>query len=265
MSARAVGMGPREAAIQVLVYLIASTFRHNAACTWNDILDRDLDRHVERSKTRPLASGAVSLTGAVLVFLGNYIPFLLLMSLVGPEGFKIGLFITFVFDIPYPLAKRLTYWPQAYLGLAVTGALPVSWVSIRGYTDLNALIVMYLGGVCWSIYYDTIYACQDRRDDVKAGVKSTAVLFGDYVRPIECVFAALFDASLVYAGLVTGAGPLYFAITVGGTAACFAWQMLTLDFDDSAQCWDAFRVNGGLVGLLVWGGMAADYYSALQM
>lgn len=145
----------------------------------------------------------------------------------------------------------------------MTWGLPTTWVSFRGYTDMDALIVLYLGGIwwgfirvvmsvdglltptlhSWSIYYDTIYACQDRRDDIKAGVKSTAVLFGDYVRPIVSVFATLFVASLVYAGMVTEAGPLYYVITVGGGAACFAWQMLTIDFDNGEQCWSAFKVS----------------------
>ena len=95
----------------------------------------------------------------------------------------------------------------------------------------------------WTIYYDTIYACQDRRDDIKAGVKSTAVLFGDWIRLILSFFAACFVASLVYAGMITEAGYLYYTITVGGAAACFAWQMLSIDFDDGAQCWQAFKVS----------------------
>ena len=95
----------------------------------------------------------------------------------------------------------------------------------------------------WTIVYDTIYACQDRRDDIKAGVKSTAVLFRDWIRLILSFFAACFVASLVYAGMITEAGYLYYTITVGGAAACFAWQMLSIDFDDGAQCWQAFKVS----------------------
>ena len=96
----------------------------------------------------------------------------------------------------------------------------------------------------WTIYYDTIYACQDRRDDVTAGVKSTAVLFGRHVRPILAIFAALFVTCLVYTGIATAASPGYYAITVAGSAVCLGWQLLTLDFDQPEACWKAFKVSG---------------------
>ncbi|KAI0331430.1 UbiA prenyltransferase [Cubamyces sp. BRFM 1775] len=241
LSARAVGLSAREVAIQTLAYAIGSTLRHNAACIWNDICDREFDRQVERSKDRPLACGAVSLTGAVLLMMAHIAACYLLLTFAGIEGFRVGLFGLFFLDVVYPLMKRWTYWPQAWL--AMTWELPVSWTSIRGYSDLETLAVLFCGGVCWTIYYDTIYACQDRRDDVKAGVKSTAVLFGNHIRPILSTFAVLFLSSLVYVGYTTSAGPLYYAISIAGAAMCLVCQMSTLHFDDSGACWKAFKMS----------------------
>ncbi|KAI0653389.1 UbiA prenyltransferase [Cubamyces menziesii] len=259
LSARAVGLPPRSVVVQTLVYLLGSTLRHNAACIWNDICDRDFDRQVERSKNRPLACNAVSVAGAVVFLLIHVVVCCLILSLAGTEAFNVGLVGLCIPDFIYPLTKRWTYWPQAWLGLMMTWELLVSWISIRGYVQLGALGVLFCGGVCWTIYYDTIYACQDRCDDVKAGVKSTAILFGEHVRPILSVFATLFVMSLIYAGHETGAGPIFFAVSVAGSAACFAWQLTTLNFDDADECWRVFKANGNLVGMLVWAGMTADY------
>ncbi|TBU30646.1 UbiA prenyltransferase [Dichomitus squalens] len=249
----------------ILLYALGGTLRHGAGCCWNDICDVEFDRQVERSKSRPLASGAISMTGALALFAAHYAVLYYLLTLAGDEAFKVGLVGLYIIDLIYPLMKRFTHWPQAILGLAMTWGLPTAWVSIRGYSDIDAAVVLYFGGVCWTIYYDTIYACQDRRDDIKAGVKSTAVLFGDWIRPILSFFAACFVASLVYAGVITEAGWLYYTITVGGAAACFAKQMLTIDFDNGEQCWQAFKTNGTLVGFLVWAGMAADYAAAVGL
>ncbi|KAI0675532.1 UbiA prenyltransferase [Trametes maxima] len=259
LSARIVKMPRREVAIQTLLYLVGETLVHNAACIWNDMCDREYDKQVERTKTRPLASGAISMAGAGTFLLVHVIVCSIFLTLAGPEGLKVGMIGLFVFNPIYPLTKRWTYWPQAWLGPVMTWGLAVAWVSIQGYTNLDALAALFFGGFCWTIYYDTIYGCQDRRDDVKAGVKSTAVLFGARVRPILTLFASLVLFSLAFAGWVMDSGPSYFTITIGGGAACFAWQMATLDFDDDKQCLRAFKANGNLIGLVLWMGMLVDY------
>ncbi|KAI0641952.1 UbiA prenyltransferase [Trametes meyenii] len=259
LSARMVKMAPQEVVVQTLLCLVGETLVHNAACIWNDMCDREYDRQVERTKTRPLASGAISMAGAGTFLLAHVIVCCLFLTLAGLEGLKVGLVGLFVFNPIYPLTKRWTHWPQAWLGPVMTWGLAVAWVSIQGYTNLDALAALFFGGICWTIYYDTIYGCQDRRDDVKAGVKSTAVLFGAWVRPILTFFASLVVFSLVAAGRVMDSGPSYFAITVGGGVACFAWQMATLDFDDDKQCLKAFKANGNLVGFVLWAGMFVDY------
>ncbi|KIP03847.1 hypothetical protein PHLGIDRAFT_76947, partial [Phlebiopsis gigantea 11061_1 CR5-6] len=164
-----------------------------------------------------------------------------------------------ILDPLYPLMKRWTHWPQAFLGLAMTWALPTAWVSINGFHVVSIPLVLLVGGTSWTIYYDTIYACQDRRDDIKAGIKSTAVLFGEYIRPIVFTFAVGFIASLTYGGVATGAGAPYFIITVIITSVELVWQMVALDFDNGVQCWTIFKINGNLVGATVWIGTFVDY------
>lgn len=107
----------------------------------------------------------------------------------------------------------------------------------------EAMWAVTLGTICWTILYDTIYALQDKRDDAQAGVKSTALLFGSYVRPILLLFGTAFVASLAYAGVATGQNELYFGVTVGGAAAHIAWQLMTLDVESPSDCFNKFVVG----------------------
>ncbi|OBZ76828.1 4-hydroxybenzoate polyprenyltransferase, mitochondrial [Grifola frondosa] len=176
----------------------------------------------------------------------------------GKSAFIVGCIGLFGVDMIYPFTKRWTNWPQFILGIAMTWGLPVAWISNTGSIDWNMIPVLFLGGMCWTIYYDTIYACQDRRDDVKAGVKSTAVLFGDAVRPILACFATAFVFCLAYAGMLNGNGMAYFVITVAGAAVHFAWQLTSVNFDIGADCWRIFKSNGDL-GYIMFAGMICDY------
>ncbi|KAF9806706.1 hypothetical protein IEO21_08564 [Rhodonia placenta] len=249
---------PLQVVIQLVLYLIGSIICHNIGCIWNDICDHEFDREVERCRTRPLAAETVSMTGAITLLISQLALAISLLLFSGSVATRVGLFGLVFLNFPYPLMKRWTWWPQAYLGLAMTWGLPVSWVSIVGHMDWTVVPVLFLGGVSWTIHYDTIYACQDRRDDVNAGVKSTAVLFGDHVRPILSCFAAFFVASLALAGIQNAQGPLYFVMTVVGTAGHLAWQLATIDFNVSADCWRMFKANGNL-GYIILSGMLADY------
>jgi 4-hydroxybenzoate polyprenyltransferase len=157
--------------------------------------------------------------------------------------------------------KRVTNWPQAWLGLAMNWSFMPSYVSITNEVDVPLFFVMMVGfvwyvtfaihrqsysltlGFSWTIHYDTIYACQDRKDDIKAGVKSTAVLFGDYVKPILSVFSSVVVAALAFAGYRVGLGYGYWSISVVFTAAHFAWQLITVDLDNGPDCWSKFAAN----------------------
>jgi len=155
--------------------------------------------------------------------------------------------------------KRWTHWPQAWLGLAMNWGLPVSWIALTGSINWPLLSVAYLGTFCWTIVYDTIYACQDRKDDVKAGVKSTALLFGDHVRPILAGFATGFVAALGATGFLNQQGIAYYVIAVLGSALHFTWQLTTLNVDHGADCWSKFTSNGD-IGYIIWVGILVDYY-----
>lgn len=178
------------------------------------------------------------------------------------DRLKIGLFGLFTFEAIYPLSKRFTHWPQAWLGFDCAWGFPVVWVSNNPNADLRIIAALVLGVVCWTIHFDTVYACQDKEDDVNAGVHSCALLFGDYLRPILSVFAAGFVASLAYVGVLNGQGPLYFAVTVGGAALHMLWQLTRPDMEkEGGKIW---RSNNDL-GYVIWGGMLLDYAHKLMV
>lgn len=258
MAAKAVGLPPMKLLQQFAPYFLGSTLLHSAACVINDICDIDFDRQVERTKNRPLACGAASVSEAVVFLVVLLLPCVYMLTWTNHTAFQVGLIGLFPLHALYPLMKRWTYWPQAWLGLAMNVGFPVAWVAVTGSIDWKFITVFWGGLVCWTIVYDTIYGCQDIKDDVKAGVKSTALLFGRNIRPILSLFAAAFIALLFYSGILNGQGPAYYLLTVLGAAINLAWQLSTVDFDDPADCWDKFSTTGPL-GFLMWSGMFIDY------
>ncbi|EJD42199.1 UbiA prenyltransferase [Auricularia subglabra TFB-10046 SS5] len=245
----------------IVAFMVAGTVLHSAACTINDICDVDFDRQVERCKNRPLVSGAVSIPAAWVFLLAQTGAFLWMLSYAGNEtAWWCGAFGVFPLHAFYPLMKRWTNWPQAWLGLAMNWGLPTAWLMAAPQdVKSEAMWVLTFGTFCWTILYDTIYALQDKKDDAQAGVKSTALLFGSYVRPILALFGAAFVATLAYAGVSTGQNELYFTITVAGTAAHVAWQLITLNVNDPSDCFDKFVANGNL-GYIVTAGMLASMW-----
>ncbi|KAJ7734760.1 UbiA prenyltransferase family [Mycena maculata] len=245
--------------VQTFMFAIGSTLLHSAACILNDICDRDFDRRVERTKHRPLATGVISVTGATIWLLTFVIASLATLALSNRSAFLWGLIGVFPLHALYPLMKRWTWWPQAWLGLAMNWGYLVGWISVTGKMNNEIVGIFFLGTVCWTIVYDTIYACQDRKDDVAAGVKSTALLFGSWVRPILCLFAMAFVGCISLAGLWNHQGIYFFVISVGGAILFFCWQFLTWDVDDVDDCGAKFVANGNM-GIIIWAGMFADYY-----
>jgi len=237
-------------------------FTLGAGCIWNDILDREFDRQVERTKNRPIASGAISVPGAlVFLFIHLAIMFRMIWSF-DPVAFQFGVISIVVLPGIYPFMKRITYWPQAWLGLAMNVGAPMAWLGV-GHGLPPSILTLYAGCWAWTMWYDTIYACQDKRDDVKAGVKSTAILFGAYIKPILAAFASALVISLWVAGQMNNMGIYYKAISVGGGALYLAIDMLTVDLDSPESCWASFHRNGFQFGSLVWAGVLADYITSL--
>ncbi|KAG2014207.1 4-hydroxybenzoate polyprenyl transferase [Coprinopsis cinerea AmutBmut pab1-1] len=245
-----------------LVYLgycfVFANLLRSAGCIWNDILDRDLDRQVERTKNRPLASGAATVKGA-LVFLSIHLVFLVAMlEPLNTFARAVGLIAIFILPGLYPLMKRITYWPQAWLGLAMNAGVPLTWASLTGQCSSPDL-VFFAGTWAWCIWYDTIYACQDKKDDVSAGIKSTAVLFDQYTKAILVFFGILTFGCFSAAGYLNGASYPYYFVTILGGITHFVWQLRGVNLDNPKSCWKMFASNAYSFGYIMWGGILIEY------
>jgi 4-hydroxybenzoate polyprenyltransferase len=224
----------------IVLFFIGAFAMRGAGCTWNDLVDRDLDARVERTRSRPIPSGQVTVTQAAI--------FLIVQALIGLavllqfNGFTVltGFASLGVVAI-YPFMKRITYWPQIVLGLAFSWGALMGWPAVFGRLDWAALI-LYAGSICWVIGYDTIYAHQDREDDALIGIKSTAILFRERTKPMLALFYSAAVILIGIAGTLAGGG-VYFAIGLAAFAAHLGWQIFSLDINDPAHCLKLFKAN----------------------
>src|SRR5437588_10255083 len=189
------------------LFLLGAFAMRGAGCTWNDIVDRDLDARVERTRSRPIPSGQVSVRAAAL-FLGLQ-ALIGLMVLLQFNAFTVivGLASLAVVAV-YPFTKRATCWPQIVLGLAFSWGALMGWPAVFARLDLPALL-LYFGAIAWVVGYDTIYAHQDREDDALIGIKSTALLFGERTKPMLAFFYGLAVALIAWAGFSAGGGLIF--------------------------------------------------------
>jgi 4-hydroxybenzoate polyprenyltransferase len=236
------------------LFFVGAFAMRGAGCTWNDILDRDLDRKVARTRSRPIPSGQVSIpAAAAFLALQALIGFVVLLQF---NAFAVATGIgSLVIVAIYPLMKRITYWPQIVLGLAFSWGSLMGWAAAFGRIDAPAL-VLYAGSIAWVIGYDTIYAHQDREDDAMVGIKSTARLFGSQTRPMLGLFFCLAVVLIGLAGRLAGAAAL-FAIGLAGFALHLGWQIASLDIADPQHCLRLFKSNRD-AGLILFAGMLAD-------
>jgi 4-hydroxybenzoate polyprenyltransferase len=238
----------------LMLFFIGAFAMRGAGCTWNDIVDRDLDRRVERTRSRPIPSGQVTVAAAA--------GFLVLQALVGLAVLLqfnrftvyVGLASLAVVAV-YPFMKRITYWPQIVLGLAFSWGALMGWPATFGRLDPPAFL-LYAGAIAWVIGYDTIYAHQDREDDALIGIKSTALLFRERTKPMLAVFYALAVVLIACAGWSAGAGPV-FALGLIAFAAHLAWQIARLDIADPVLCLEVFKSNRD-AGLILFAGLMLD-------
>lgn len=238
----------------LLLFAIGASVMRASGCAYNDFVDRDIDAQVSRTRSRPIPSGQVSPTAALI--------FVVVMALIG-----LAVLLTFnsttiilamaslLVVATYPFAKRFTSYPQFVLGLAFNWGALVGWTAVKGEIGLPALL-LYTGCVLWTIGYDTIYAHQDKDDDALLGLGSTALTFGE--NTVSYV-GALYGAAVVLwlsAGLLAGTHLMYFlAVTL--VFLQMAWQVATLDTKDPANCLRRFRSNRD-VGAAVFLGLVAD-------
>ena len=239
----------------IALFLVGSVVMRGAGCVYNDIVDRDIDARVERTRNRPLPSGQVSLRQAWL-FLAALLLVGLLVLLQLNRPAQVVAISSLALVAIYPFMKRFTYWPQLFLGLAFNFGALVGWVAVRGQLEWPA-VLLYLGGIFWTLAYDTIYAHQDRADDLLAGVKSTALKLGRRTKPALALFYALAFLSIGLAGWMAGAFPLFVA-GLAVAAARAIWQVMTLDIDDAANCLERFRDNRNIGMAIFTGALAAS-------
>ena len=238
----------------LMLFLTGAVVMRGAGCTYNDIVDRDIDAKVERTRLRPLPSGRASIEAASI--------FLVLQALTGLivllcfNRFTIALGVASLAIVAlYPFMKRITSWPQLVLGFAFAWGGLMGWAALCGSLS-PASVAIYFAAICWTIGYDTVYALQDTRDDAIIGIRSTARLFAGRVKSAVALFYALATGSLAAALWLAGAGgPGWLGLAA--FAAHLAWQVSSIAPGDGPRALMLFRANRD-AGLLLFAGLAAD-------
>ena len=238
----------------IALFFVGAFAMRGAGCTWNDIVDRDLDGAVERTRSRPIPSGQVSVAQAGLFLVAQSLVGLLV--LIAFNGFTVALGVASLAIVAvYPFMKRVTYWPQIVLGLAFSWGALMGWAAAFGRLDSPALL-LYAGSISWVIGYDTIYAHQDREDDALIGIKSTALLFGPRTKPMLALFYTVAFIFISAAGFAAGAG-IVFGIGLLAFAAHLTWQIVRLDIADPDNCLAIFKSDRD-AGLILFAGLVLD-------
>ena len=231
-----------------LLFLCGSVLMRSAGCIVNDIADRNYDAKVERTKNRPIASGKISvlrasiyslvLCGLAFLVLINFNMFTILMALISmPLAFT------------YPLMKRLTYWPQLFLGITFNYGLVLAWISVTN--EISSIpILFYIGAIFWTLGYDTIYGFQDIKDDEIIGVKSTSIKFKNDPKKFLYFCYFLFIISIFIVGILMKFGIIYFLFSLIPFLQLYFFQIKKLDFNSPENCLSKFKSNNFL-GLLI--------------
>jgi 4-hydroxybenzoate polyprenyltransferase len=238
----------------IALFFVGAFAMRGAGCTWNDITDRDLDALVERTRSRPIPAGQVSVPQAMV--------FLVVQALIGLavllqfNRFAVATGIaSLVIVAVYPFMKRITWWPQIVLGLAFSWGALMGFAVMQARIDATALL-LYMGSIAWVIGYDTIYAHQDAEDDALIGIKSTALLFGARTHRALMVFYGLAVVLIGAAFALAGARfPAWIGLAVFATH--LVWQIRRLEISDPALCLRIFKSNRD-AGLLLFAGLVAD-------
>jgi 4-hydroxybenzoate polyprenyltransferase len=235
----------------IALFFIGAFAMRGAGCTWNDIVDRDLDGRVERTRSRPIPAGQVSVRQAAAFLIAQALVGFLVLIQFNAFAIAVGI-ASLAIVVVYPFMKRITYWPQIVLGLAFSWGALMGWAVAFGRLDPPALL-LYAGSIAWVIGYDTIYAHQDREDDALIGIKSTALLFGERTKPMLAAFFIAAVLLIGWAAFLAGAG-LVFWLALAGFAAHLAWQIRRLDISDPDLCLALFKSNRD-AGLILFAGL----------
>ena len=240
--------------LDVLLFFIGAFAMRGAGCTWNDITDRDLDARVERTRSRPIPAGQVSVKAALAFLVAQALVGLVVLLQFNRFAVATGIASLVIVAI-YPFMKRITWWPQIVLGLAFSWGALMGFAATFGRLDATPL-VLYAGSICWVIAYDTIYAHQDTEDDALIGIKSTARLFAERTHEALVIFYGLavlligVAFALAGSGIAAWIGLALFAVQLG-------WQVRRLKINDPALCLRLFKSNRE-AGLILFAGLVID-------
>ena len=232
-----------------LLFLLGSILMRSAGCIFNDIVDKDLDAKVERTKNRPIASGKISIKlGLLYAFILCVLAFIVLIQ------FNFFTIILALASMPlaftYPLMKRFTYWPQLFLGITFNYGLILGWTSINSELSLVPLI-LYFGAIFWTLGYDTIYGFQDIKDDEIIGVRSTSIKFKNNPKFFILTCYLIFTMTLIYLGLLMNYNKVYFVGLIIIFIHFVFFQIKNLNINSEKNCLNVFKSNNFL-GLLIF-------------
>ncbi len=240
------------------LFLAGAVVMRGAGCTFNDIVDRDIDAQVARTAARPLPAGEVSLAAAWIWLALQLAAGLAILLQFNLQAIAVGA-ASLVLVATYPFMKRITYWPQAWLGLTFNWGAILGWTVVRGEIELSAL-PLYAAGFFWTLGYDTIYAHQDKQDDALIGVKSTALALGARTKPFVAVMYALSLALIVVASCAIRV-PGWPSLALLGVAGLqMVWQVATLDTNDPVNCLRRFRSNRDFGLIVLFSLMLQPYF-----
>ena len=236
------------------LFAVGAAVMRGSGCTFNDIVDRKIDRQVARTADRPVASGAVGVWAAVFFMVAQALVGLAVLLCLNATAIKWGL-ASLVLVVAYPFMKRFIWWPQFVLGLAFNWGALLGYVAVTGRLEAPS-VWLYLAGIAWTLGYDTIYAHQDKEDDALVGVKSSALWLGELLtQPFLGLIYMLAILFLFIAGKSAGLGWPYYVL-LALAAAHFIWQALKVETDDPQDCLSKFRSNRD-VGLLIFAAIVA--------
>lgn len=223
-----------------LLFAIGAFIMRGAGCTYNDIVDHDIDGEVERTALRPIPSGQVTIYAASVFLIALLVLGLIILLQFNLTTILLGA-ASLIPIAAYPFMKRWTWWPQAFLGLTFNWGALVGWTAITGSLSL-APVFLYMGAMLWTLGYDTIYAHQDKEDDALIGVKSTARRLGNQTKPFLMVVYAAAVLAFGVSGVVAGLHWMYF-VFLALFAWHLVWQVRVLDIDDPMICLEVFKTN----------------------
>ncbi len=232
----------------VIIFIIGSVIMRSAGCIFNDLIDRKFDKEVLRTKNRPITNGTISPKHAIKLLVALLISALILLFFLNELAMTIAFFAVPLIAL-YPFCKRFTYWPQLCLGITFNLGTLMAWASVRGSLSFSA-ILLYIGFIFWTLGYDTIYAHQDKDDDLKLGLKSSAIKLGDKTAKYLNFFYTITITMIVFAFCILGVN-IHFYVLMTLPIMILFWQVKTIDIYNRDNCARRFKSNA-IVGALMF-------------